>query len=280
MLISFILAILLLTYLIIASVYDIKTREVPNWLPYSLIPLAFILKIIQSIISHSLSPLFYTVVTFAIFWAISLLFYHTKQWGGGDAKMFMTIGAALPTYPKYLLQHLTPNLNFPFPLILIINILIAGSFYGIIYFLFIAAKNQIKIKISRKIRIFTLITVMLLLILIIISPPETKLPLLLLMVLTAIFPYITKLSRVIQKKYFIKQIPLPKVTEGDWLAKDVYKNKKLLIKKTIPGLTLQHIQKLKKYKIKTVYIQYGIPFLPPLFLGTLLSLLIGNLFVF
>jgi len=278
--IPLILTFLLIIFLLIASIYDLKTREVPDWLPYTLIPTAFILKLLQSIITKSPNPIIYTTATFAVFWLLSLLLYHARQWGGGDAKMFMAIGAALPTYPTQLLKYLAPNLNLPFPLILIINILIAGSVYGILYFSFIASKNNIKVKLSKKIKILTLMLIAFILALLIISPPLTKPPLLALAVLIALFPYATKLSRIIQTKYLTKTISLSKVTEGDWIARDIYKNKKLLIKKSIPGLALEDIALLKKNNIKTITVRYGIPFVPALLLGTLLTLLIGNLFVF
>ena len=74
-----------------------------------------------------------------------------------------------------------------------------------------------------------------------------------------------------------KTIPLSKVTEGDWLTENVYKNKKLILSKNLPGLTLQDIKRLKSLKIKQVKIKYGMPFIPSFLIAFIISLIIGSL---
>jgi hypothetical protein len=192
----------------------------------------------------------------------------------------MAIGACLPQYPSSLLHTLSPNLNLPFPAILFVNILIGGSVYGIFYFLFLSARNHIKINLGKKIRIITFVIVLSLLALCWLSPPVVRLQVLLLAFLIAIFPYTAKLSTVIQKKCLIKNIPLSRVTEGDWIAEDILKGKKILIKHTTPGLTLDDLKLLRRNRIKSVKVRYGIPFIPSFLIGVLLSLFFGNLFLF
>ena len=78
-----------LIWLVIASFHDIKTREIPDWISFSLIGLAFVARGITSLREGSAYPLLWTGIGLVIGIAFSLLLYYTKQWGGGDAKLFM-----------------------------------------------------------------------------------------------------------------------------------------------------------------------------------------------
>lgn len=280
MLIEIIPAILLLIYLVIASVQDIKTREVSDFFAYTLIPISFIISIIISIAEKSAAPIITTSITFIVFWLLAVVLYRAKQWGGGDAKMFMAVGASLSAYPQPLLHYFSPNLPFPFPIIIFVNLLIAGSFYGIIYFMILSAKHNISIKMNKWVTIGVTLLSILILSSSLVAPPQVLVPVFMLAFLVFIAPYITKLSKVIQKKCFIKTIPLNKLTEGDWIDKNIYKNNKLLLSKNIPGISLEEIEMLKRNNIKQVSVRYGIPFIPPFLISVLISLILGSLFIF
>lgn len=68
-------------------------------------------------------------------------------------------------------------------------------------------------------------------------------------------------------------IPVSKLTEGDWIAKNVYLNKKLITGPKDRGITKKQITLLKKSKVKQVLIREGIPFVPVFLISTLISLL-------
>lgn len=279
MLSEIILTIILLIALVIASIQDIKKREVEDYLPYTLIILSIIFLIINSIKNHTLTNWIIPLITFGVFIIVALLLYHSRQWGGGDAKMLMALGISLPAYPQFLTSIFNPNLNLPFPLILFINICLCGAIYGILYFTFLTLKHKIKIKIKNSIKLLSITASCILLILTILAPRIIKLPLLLLTLLTFLYPYITKMSKQVQKQILTQTIPISKLTEGDWLAKSIIKNKKTLISKNTTGITQEDINKIKKAKIKKVVVKYGIPFIPSFLLGVLLSLILGNLFL-
>jgi hypothetical protein len=80
--------------------------------------------------------------------------------------------------------------------------------------------------------------------------------------------------RVVENKSFLKELPLSKVTEGDWLAKDVIKNKKLICSKRKACLDKKQIEKLKKHKIRKIWIKEGIPFVPAILLGLILTIIL------
>ena len=78
-----------------------------------------------------------------------------------------------------------------------------------------------------------------------------------------------------EKLTFIKQLPLEKVTEGDWLAKEVIHKNKVLISKNQPCLTIKDIELMKKNKIRKVWIKIGIPFVPAMLIATIVTILVS-----
>jgi len=73
-----------------------------------------------------------------------------------------------------------------------------------------------------------------------------------------VVPLLYIYSRIIDKVYMIKLVSPKKLTEGDWLFKDV-KIGKTIIKKKVDGLSREEIIILKKFG-KKVLIREGIPF--------------------
>ena len=98
-----ILVIVVVFVLLISSIIDMKTREVPDELSIGLIAVAVILKILHAYEIDNFLILLNSLFGFLIFLGISLIMYYTRQWGGGDAKLFMALGIALPYYPTELI---------------------------------------------------------------------------------------------------------------------------------------------------------------------------------
>src|SRR3989344_8523238 len=130
-----------LVYIIVAAMFDIKTKEVPDWLSFSLIAIGVFSNLLYSLVINEWSFIIYSLTGLVAFLIFGTIMYYTGQWGGGDAKLLVGIGSLLPQYPKILLNHFNPSLNMPFLLIIIINILLVGGIYGILYSIFAAIKN-------------------------------------------------------------------------------------------------------------------------------------------
>ncbi|MBC8444383.1 prepilin peptidase, partial [Candidatus Woesearchaeota archaeon] len=81
--------------LIIGSFTDIKTREVPDWLNYSLIFTGLSIHLIYSIIFWDFSFIIKSFLGFLTFFIMGNLMYYSGQWGGGDSKMIMGLGALI-----------------------------------------------------------------------------------------------------------------------------------------------------------------------------------------
>lgn len=284
MLIDIFLLIILFTWLIFASISDLKTREVPNWLNYSLIIIALITKLIHSIITKEFTILYYSLMGFSIFFIISLILYYTKQWGGGDAKLLMGIGAIIPTYPNFLLNYLNPNLSLNFLLILFVNILIVGAVYGLIWSLALSIINFKKVKSEiKKVKvnlIYKIIYATMFILILYLMFITKEVLIVLLLILIIILPIIFYLIKATEKVCMFKTIPIEKLTEGDWITEDIIINNKKVYSSKSPGIELHQIKELLKSEIKKVTIKEGIPFIPSFLVAIIITLIFGNLFFF
>ncbi|GAH76755.1 unnamed protein product, partial [marine sediment metagenome] len=86
-----------------------------------------------------------------------------------------------------------------------------------------------------------------------------------------IMPYFYIFAKAIDESCMVKEISADKLTEGDWLYKDLKVGKKL-IKVNWNGLSKKDIKEIKK-KYKEIKIKQGIPF-TPVFLFSFLILIL------
>lgn len=273
--------------LVFASISDIKTREIPNWLTYSLITIGFSLRFIYSTVSNSWNFFLYAVLSFSAFYILASMIYYTRQWGGGDAKLMLGLAAMFATSPLSNIKENIPSLpSLPFILNLFINIIIIGAVYSLIISIFLALKNkkafmyEIKklnkeenTKTIKIVSIFTTIIALLLVILFInLHPLKT---ILLSLILSAqLLIYLYFITKAIEYACMQKCVPTTKLTEGEWVV-GIYKKKSFIEKKF--ESTKEKITKLRNQGIKKVKIKYGIPFAPSFLLAFIATLFYGNL---
>ena len=282
------LILLLLAFIvtIIAVISDIKTTEVPDYANYFLIFSAISLRVLYSITTKDWNFSLAILFSFPIIFILALLMYKLKQWGGGDAKLLMSLSLALATYPSFLLEFFAPKNIFFFPFTLFANILIIGAVYSLIYAIIIAVKNRKKFirpfKESLR-KSFNLQLTMILAVLVAViflgflNFPKTALLMISIspMVLFSIFIFI----KTVEATCLIKRIPLTKLMEGDLILEDiVYKNR--VIHKRYQELTDKKLELIKKTKIETVRIKQGIIFTPAFLIALIVSLIFGNLFLY
>ena len=275
------LIIIALIWIIFATITDIKKREVPDWLNYSLIAIGLGSRLIYSFILNNYSYILYGLIGFIIAFAIANLMYYTKQWGGGDSKLLMGLGAMFGSYQSI---EIVNSLNkLPFLATLLINIFIAGAFYGLFYCSYLGIKNKKQFLIEFKKQNFKYLKIISLALLLLIIPSIVlfNYPLSLIISILLIFLLISLFSiyiiRIIENISFYKMIDINMLTPGDWLVNDIVKNKKIICKTRNIGLTKEDILNLKKNKIKKVLIKEGIPFVPSFLLGFIISIIFGDI---
>ena len=89
-----------LIWIVFAAVQDLKTREVSNWLNFSLLAIVLAYRAFHSVIINDYEFLVLGLLGFVVFYLIGTAFYYSKVFAGGDTKLFWALGVVLP-YSNY-----------------------------------------------------------------------------------------------------------------------------------------------------------------------------------
>ncbi len=270
-------------WLIFATITDIKKREVPDWLSYSLIGIGIGSRLIYSLIYAEYKILLFGIVGLIACFLFGNLMYYTKQWGGGDAKLLMGLGALFGDYK--ITSIFSNSIDLPFLVVLIANIFIAGSVCGVIYSIYLAIRSWSKFKVEwRKNKHYNLLILSAAGILIValswfLLDGLLKFAGMVIGILVIILSISLEFIKVVEKICMIKFIDTKKLTIGDWIVDDVIIKGKVICKARNIGLTHEDITTLKKYRIKKVLIKEGMPFIPGFLLGFIITIVFGSVVI-
>jgi len=274
-----IIATIVLTGLIIGSYTDLKTREVPDWLNFSLVAIGLGANSIFSLVYWDYTFIVNSLSGFGLFFLFAILMYYTGQWGGGDSKMIMGMGALIGFDIFFR--------GFPVAISLLFNILIVGAAYGLTWSIVLVIKNFKKFKkevskVKSRIRNILLIVMGLFLIAsLVVNDYGLRTSLVILALAPILIYYLYVYVKAIENVCMLKFVEPSKLTEGDWIAKDVVVDGKKITGPKDLGISIEKIKKLvnfyKKGKIKKILIKEGIPFVPSFLIGYLVTLIFGNL---
>lgn len=265
------LSVLALVWLVLASLQDLKKREVENWLSFSLIAFSSAYVVFNSILTQNLSYFLFNLLGLGVFVSLGFLFYYARVFAGGDAKLIMGLGIVLTS-------SLTLKGNFTSYLAFIFFLLISASVYGLAYSLAISLKNRKKFFIELKKNYSA--NKKLLLAFFLASLASLAIPLVLRETLLYFYPLILILFPLLiiygksVEACLILPTPYQKVTLGDWLYQKIRLGNKT-ISPHWEGLNESQLALIKKFK-KTVLIKNGIPFVPVFLLAFILFLTLGN----
>lgn len=277
-------------FLLIASISDLKTREVPDWLNYGSIGVGIGFNLIFSLIYADYSYLIRSLTGLGAAFVLAYLLFYTGQWGGGDSKALMGIGALLGLdWGFYKLD------SMPLIFSLLINILIAGAAYGLLWTLFLAAKNrrkfikEVRVILNQKNAKRGKIALLILALAALIAsffPILFNYKILLFGFAIAFYLtyYILVLTKAVEKSCMQKYVLPGKLTEGDWIVNDIKIGGKRICGPKDLGIEKKQIEALVGYyragRIKKVLIKEGIPFVPSFLAGFLATLAFGNILAY
>lgn len=248
---------IVIIWLFAASLTDLKKREVADWLSFSLIAIAIAVRASESIIQWSYVPILTSVAGVAVFFILSNALYYGKLFAGGDVKLMTSLGAVLPSFS------------------FLSNILVAGSVYGIFYSIALAAIHRKRFCAKLKsYKSHILISALISLAFLAGYMLSSDFILLMIAAFAFLFPSLFIFVNAVEKSSLIQKVGPEKLTEGDWLLRDV-KVRGKVIKAGFDGLSKSDIAFLKKSK-KRVYVKYGIPFIPVFLIAFVLTAWIGN----
>jgi len=245
---------LALVWIFFATIQDLKNREVANWLNFSLIGFALAYRAFYAYLNSDLSFFGFGVLGFGVFFALAHVFYYSRTFAGGDAKLLMGLGAILPFESYYDL--LFDSIGFLMVLFTI------GALYSLVYSVFLAGSNlnafrkEFRKRFRKGKNMFIVSVVLGFILFILFRSLFGILALLIFLVLPLLYIYL----RTLDGCCMIKLVKASELTEGDWLEEDVsVKGKK--IRRSVHGLSLKDIKILMKVN-KKVMIKRGIPFIP------------------
>ena len=248
--------------ILIATIVDLKTREIPNWINFSMVAVALAIRLMHSVLTAEWFYILYGLLGFASMFLLGNLMYYTKQWGGGDSKLLFALGAIFATKPYFI-----KNYPIPFLAVLFLAIIITGFFYSFFYSIVLAIINrkefwkEIKhrMNLHRKLR-FLLTTLAVLIAISSLFVIYYLKPLILSISAIIVFStYWILFTKAVESSCLTKKVSISKITEGEWIVDENILNKFKISKL---GITNQQIKALKQAKIKEVLIKQGIPFAP------------------
>lgn len=282
------LIVVVVVWLVFATLTDIKKREVPNWLSFSLIAIAFVIRALTSILTGQTHYFTYAIIAFILFFLLANLLYYIKFFGGGDAKLLMALAVVFATAPSFVPILSVPAYsslqltNEPFLLSYLINSFTIGAIYSLAFIAFFVIKDKKNFlrefkkinKENKSLRIYFLLAAAAFLILTFFTDSPIFVALFL---ISLVFPYIFIIAKATEKVSMIRSVSPRELTEGDWLIQKI-KIKNTLIKPSAHGLDAKDIALLKKSN-KKVLIKYGIPFVPVFLIALICTLLFGDLLI-
>lgn len=257
--------------LIIASINDLKIREVPDYLSYMLLVIAIILRLMWFVADKNLNIIVWAPVSFSLLFLFSYMMYRAGQWGGGDVKVMMGLSVLLAWFPW--------ESTFPFFVDFFLNSLIVGAFYGLIAVCIIGLLNWNKLREQLLTIDYVILPAIFIAVLIVFKLMPLIFAILTALIIVAVGMF--RYFKIIESNFLHKDIDVEKLTEGDWLLHDVRLAGKNVVKKRDVGLLTEDLKKLvalkRKGKLNKVSIKVGIPFVPAFLMALIITLAFGNI---
>lgn len=245
-------------YLLIASIQDLRKREVWNWLSFSLIAFALVYRAFYAVLNNDLWFFLFGVFGLIGFVILGYAFYYARVFAGGDAKLLFAVGACLP-----LSNSITGNLISLGVFILLL--LFLGGLWGLFYSFFLAFKNgekffrEFKIQ-TKKIRMFVYLAIFCFVVLMGFASYLGEIILFVIPLIILLLPVLYIYGKAIENSCMIKMVSSRELTVGDWLVSSVHVGKKI-VKPDWEGISEEELKILRKCRGK-VKIKVGVPFVP------------------
>lgn len=267
-----------LFWLTIAAIQDLRKREVENWINFSLIIFALAFRLFYSVFSSNFSFFVFGLLGFVLFFVLANIFYYSRVFAGGDAKLLMALGSILPFYSDFV-----SNLVLMFYFVFLF--LIIGSFYGLVYSLVLVMKNKRRFldefrkqtKERKSIFYVSLIFVFISLILALLS----DFSLVLFPLIFLLFPFLFIYAKSVEEVCMVKAVRVRELREGDWLYSEIRAGRKR-IKPDWQGISKRELSLIKKHCSgrKKILIKQGLPFIPVFLISFILFfVLLGERFL-
>lgn len=267
--------------LIIGTITDLKSLEVPDWLTHGGIGLGIVIAAGFSVIDWNIWALVSSLAGLALASIIACIMFYTGQWGGGDAKLLMALGALIGFQPNLL----------SFGTSYIVNLIFIGGIWGLLWSIWLALHEKKKtwktfkeLRQEPKYRSLRAASIIATVILLIVSFlwSEAQIELVILAILVYLLASLTIFTKSVELSAMQRWVSPQVLTEGDWLVQSVRVGGAVVrpMKTGLQQNQVELLQKLyKQKKISKVLVKYGVPFVPAFLFAFLTTLWIGNVFI-
>jgi Flp pilus assembly protein protease CpaA len=260
-------------WIFFAVLQDLKRREVDNLWNFSLIAFALAYRLAFSGYSGNYWFFINGILGLAIFLFLGNLFYYSRLFAGGDAKLVIALGTILPLSYNWIT-------NFKIFGLFILLFLILGSIYSLIWAVVLVLENfrdfrkQIILQWKKHTILFWIVIIVAVVssLLIYYASGSTSLSILFGIVLI-LFPILFVFAKAVEESGLKKWISPQKLTEGEWLYHDINVAGRK-IKASWDGISADELSLIKRKYKKDVLIKEGIPFTPSFLLAFICLLIL------
>ncbi len=257
------LIVLAIIWIIGAIIQDLRKREVDNLWNFSLIAFALAYRFAVSIFTSNYLFFINGLLGFLVFLIVGNIFYYSRLFAGGDAKLLIALGSILPLSYNWLL-------NLKIFGLFIVLFLLGGSVYVFIWSLFLVFINWNRfsrefIKQFKVYKNIFLIGIIIFIFGIVSSFIRVEF---ILISIFLLFPVLFIYSKAIEESCMVKAINPRELTEGDWLYEDIY-IKERKIEKSWHGVSREELALIRKKYRRKILVRYGVPFTPSFLIGFL-----------
>jgi len=238
---------------LIAGLWDLKTTEIPDEIPFLIASLGIFSWFVYMLSFGDSYPFILSIFLGSLFSVFGFILYKLGQWGGGDAALLGAIGYSMPFF------GINQAINFIF------NLFVFGAVWVIIYVIFITILNKrVLLEFKKKVEEDFFVKMLIFFMIFSFSLSIINLIFFLFGLYALLFLFVVY-AKVLEKTVFIKRIPTSKLKVGDVLLKS----------KVWVGITQEELEKIRKEK-KYVLIKEGVRFGIAFFIALVFTLFFEN----
>jgi Flp pilus assembly protein protease CpaA len=263
-----------LFWLVFASIEDFRRREVENWWTFSLIIFVLIFRLLFSIETSEWDFIIWGLLGLVGGFIVAEVFYYSRMFAGGDAKMLMALGTIL-----FLSYDWRINLFLLLAYLLLF--VVCGSIYGLVYsiILSIRYKKDFKKAFSRLFKEFKRTIILVEFIFLITLGLSVYFNFQIGVFLSALLfvsPLLLVFAKALEESCMKVSVKTSDLTIGDWLAAPL----KIKGKKIEPyweGLGEKELAYIQKSYSGRVLVKQGLPFIPAFLFALIVFIILLSL---
>ena len=258
------ITVFLLILLVLASLEDLRIREVPDVLSYFVMAAGLTHAAYISLQTTNMLPLLYSIggLVSAYLFGLALMYMH--MWGGGDTKLLMGVATFLTRWPP------TTIITYVFLLFFL------GSLYGMVWTVYLIVKNWRELVQTHPALTYIPLmsggAILLSLIPIYVFIPSSY-QLILSIGISVLFISLaaTYILQRAEQILTVEDVTKQDVVLGDWLVESVPVTDGHVHPRNT-GVSEEDLERIKNSSLDTLRVKYGIPFVPS-FLFAFITLL-------